>query len=85
MVNLSPLFTGEKPCLEAYTDFSCSILLDKFRLLHKLLDNCPCLVSDMSRFYFEIEKLKELLLVNGYSNKFTDKCIFKFTNKLFVK
>ena len=39
----------------------------------------------MSKFYFEIEKLKEILLSNGYSNKFIDKCISKFKNKLYVK
>ena len=31
------------------------------------------------------EKLKEILLSNGYSNKFTDKCISKFMNKLYIK
>ena len=39
----------------------------------------------MSKFHFEIEKLKEILLSNGYSNKFIDKCIFKFMNKLYIK
>ena len=39
----------------------------------------------MSKFHFEIEKLKEILLSNGYSNKFIDKCISKFMNKLYIK
>ena len=39
----------------------------------------------MSKFHFEIEKLKEILLFNGYSNKFIDKCISKFMNKLYIK
>ena len=39
----------------------------------------------MSKFHFEIEKLEEILLSNGYSNKFTDKCISKFINKLYIK
>ena len=39
----------------------------------------------MSKFHFEIEEiLKEILLSNGYSNKFIDKCIFKFMNKLYI-
>ena len=39
----------------------------------------------MSKFHFEIEKLKEILLFNGYSNKFIDKCISIFMNKLYIK
>ena len=40
----------------------------------------------MSKFHFEIEEiLKEILLSNGYSNKFIDKCIFKFMNKLYTE
>ena len=50
-----------------------------------LLHRCFCLVTDMSKFHFEIEKLKEILLSNGYSNKFIDKCISKFMNKLYIK
>ena len=38
----------------------------------------------MSKFHFEIEKLKEILLSNRYSNKFIDKCISKFMNKLYI-
>ena len=39
----------------------------------------------MSKFHFEIEKLKEILLSNGCSNKFIDKCISKFMNELYIK
>ena len=39
----------------------------------------------MSKFYFEIEKLKEILLSNGFSNKFIEKYILKFMNKLYIK
>ena len=39
----------------------------------------------MSKFHFEIEKLKEMLLSNGYSNKFIDKYISKFMNELYIK
>ena len=39
----------------------------------------------MSKFHFEIEKLKEVLLSNGYSNKYIDKCISKFMNKLHIE
>ena len=43
------------------------------------------LLVDILKFHFEIEKLKEILLSNGYSNKFIDKCISKFMNKLYIK
>ena len=73
-------FTG------VYTNFSSFILLEhKFGLVYTLLHRCFYLVSDMSKFHFEIEKLKEILLSNGYSNKFIDKCISKFMNKLYIK
>ena len=39
----------------------------------------------MSKFHFEIEKLKETVLSNGYCNKFIDKCISKFMNKLRIR
>ena len=35
----------------------------------------------MSKFHFEVGKLKEVLL----PNKFIDKCISKFMNKLYIK
>ena len=60
-------FTG------VYTNFSSFIPLEhKFGLVYTLLHRCFCLVSDMSKFHFEIEKLKEILLSNGYSNNFFD-------------
>ena len=34
--------------------------------------------------FTEIIKFNEILLSNGYSNKFTDKCILKFMNKLYI-
>ena len=73
-------FTG------VYTNFSSFIPLErKFRLVCTLLHRSFYLFSGMSKFHFEIEKLKEILLSNGYSNKFIDKCILKFMNKLYVK
>ena len=69
-----------------YTNFSSFIPLEyNFRLYYTSLHRCFCLVSEMSRFHFEIEKLKEILLSNGYSNKFIDKCISKLMNKLYIK
>ena len=73
-------FTG------VYTTFSSLIPLEhKFGLVYTLLYPCFCLVSDMSKFDFGIEKLKEILLSNRYSDKFIDQCISKFMNKLYFK
>ena len=73
-------FTG------VYTNFSSFIRLEhEFGLVYTLLHRCFCLVSDMSKFQFEIDKLKEIFLSNGYSNKFIDKCISKFMNKLYSR
>ena len=74
-------FTG------VYTNFSSFLPLEhKFGLVYTLLlHRCFCLVTDMSKFHFEIEKLKEIFLSNGYSNRFIDKCISKFMNKLYLR
>ena len=73
-------FTG------VYTTFSSFIPLEhKFGLVYTLLYPCFCLVSDTSKFDFEIEKLKEILLPNRYSNKFINQCISKLMNKLYLK
>ena len=41
--------------------------------------------SDISKFYFENKKLKEIILSNGYSNKFIHKYISKSMNRLYNK
>ena len=65
-------FTG------VYTNFSSFTLSEhKFGPVYTLIH--------MSKFHFEIEKLKEMLLSNGYSNKFIDKYISKFMNELYIK
>ena len=80
------MFTEWKIFAGVYTNFSSFIPLGhKFELVYKLLHRCFFLVSDMSKFNFEIEKLKEILLSSGYSNKFIDNCISKFMNKLCIK
>ena len=66
--------------------FSSFIPLEhKFGLVYILLHRRFCLVSDMCKFHFEIEKLWQIPLSNEYSNKFIDKCISKFMNKLYIK
>ena len=80
------MFTEKKHALEFILTFSSFIPLEhKFVLVYTLLHRCFCLVFDMSKFQFEIEKLKEILLSNRYSNKFIDKSTSKFMNKLYIK
>ena len=79
------MFTEKKHLLEfTQTFFSFIPLEHKFGLAYTLLHRCFCLVA-MSNFHFEIENFKEILLSNGYSNKFIDKNISKFMNKLYIK
>ena len=52
-----------------YTKFSSFIPLEHiFGLVYTLLHRCFCLVSGMTKFHFEIEKLKEILLSNVPKN-----------------
>ena len=65
-------FTG------VYTNFSSFIPLEhKFGLVYTLMHRCFCLVSDMFKFQFEIEKLKQYFypkdiptnsLINAFRN-----------------
>ena len=80
------MFTEKKHALEFILTFSSFIPLEhKFVLVYTLLHRCFCLVFDMSNFHFEIENLNKILLSNGYSNTFIDKCLSKFMDKLYVK
>ena len=54
----------------------------KMSFIKKKNKNKNCL--DNFNIYTTL-KLKEILLSNGYSNKFIDKCISKFMNKLYIK
>ena len=57
-----------------YTDFSTFSLLEhKFGSVYTLIHRCFFFISDMSKFHFEIEKLKKIILSNGYFNKFINK------------
>ena len=61
-------FTG------VYTNFSSFIPIEhKLGLVYTLIHRGFCLISHMSKFHFETEKLKEILLSNGYSSKLIDK------------
>ena len=78
--------TDKKPLLEFTRTFSNFIPLKrKSDLVYQLIHRWFCLASDMSKFHFEIGKLKEILLSNVYFQKFIDKCVSRFVNKLHIK
>ena len=54
----------------------------KISSIKKINKNKNCL--DNLNIYTTVKR-KEILLSNGYSNKFIDKCISKFMNKLYIK
>ena len=69
-----------------YTNCSSFVALEyKFGLVYTLLHRCFTIVSDSSKFHFEVEALKKTLHKNAYPTKFVDKCIAKFVNNIFVQ
>ena len=69
-----------------YTNFSSFVALKhKFGLVHTLLHRSFTIVSDFSKFHFEVETLKKTLHKNAYPTKFVDKCVAKFVNNIFIQ
>ena len=69
-----------------YTNFSSFVALEhKFGLVYTLLHRSFTIVSDFSKFHFEVETLKKTLHKNTYPTNFVDKCISKFINNIFVQ
>ena len=68
-----------------YTNSSSFVALDhKFGFVYTILRRSSTIVSDFSKFNFEVETLKKTLHKNAYPIKFVDKCIAKFANNIFV-
>ena len=69
-----------------YTNFSSFVALEhKFGLVYTLLHRSFTIVSDFSKFRFEVKTLKKTLHKNAYPTNFVDKCISKFINSIFVQ
>ena len=69
-----------------YTNFSSFVALEhKFGLVYTLLHRSFTVVSDFSKFHFEVETLKRTLHKNADLTKFVDKCISKLINNIFVQ
>ena len=50
-----------------------------------LLGRSFTIVSDFSKFHFEVETLKKTLQKNAYPTKFGDKYVAKFVNNIFIQ
>ena len=57
----------------------------KFGLVHLLLRRSFTILSDFSKFHFEVETLKKTLHKNAYPTKVVDKCVAKFVNNIFIQ
>ena len=69
-----------------YTNFSSFVALEhKFVLVYTLLIRIFTIVSEFSKFHFEVETLKKTLHKNGYPTKFVDKFVAKFVHNIFVQ
>ena len=67
-----------------YTNFQ-SFIPDSYKrgLLSTLLYRGFMISSSYSSLHEEVEKLKMIFSKNGYPQKFVDKCIFEFFNKIY--
>ena len=69
-----------------YTNFSKIVALEhKFGLAYTILHRSFTIVSDFSKFHFEVETLHKTLHKNAYPTKSGDKCVAKFVNNIFVQ
>ena len=69
-----------------YTNFG-SFMPDVYKrgLVSTLLHRAFMISSSYVSFHNEIENLKKIFSKNGYRDRFVDKCIFRFLNKLYEK
>ena len=74
-----PSFSG------VYTHFDCYMPLSyKFSLVSTIIFHSFTICSDMPKFHQEICKIKYIFIKNGYSERFLDKCVKTFLNKVFI-
>ena len=56
----------------------------KFSLVSTIIFRSFTICSDMPKFHQEICKIKDIFIKNGYSERFLDKCVKTFLNKVFI-
>ena len=64
---------------DSYMPLSC-----KFRLVSTIIFRSFTICSDIPKFHQEICKIKDIFIKNGYSERFLDKCVKTFLNKVFI-
>ena len=68
-----------------YTNFSSFVLKQyKLGLVYTLLYRIFTITSDFSRFHTETQKLRNILLKNGYPTSLLDSCIKLFLDKMYT-
>ena len=74
-----PSFSG------VYTHFDSYMPLSyKFSLVSTVIFCSFTICSGMPKFHQEICKIKDIFIKNGYSERFLDKCVKTFLNKVFI-
>ena len=74
-----PSFSG------VYTHFDSYMPLSyKFSLVSTIIFRSFTICSDMPKFHQEICKIKDIFIKHGYSERFLDKCVKTFFNKVFI-
>ena len=74
-----PTFSG------VYTHFDSYMPLNfKFSLVSTIIFRSFTICSGIPKFHQEICKIKEIFIKNSYSEKFIDKCVKTFLNKVFI-
>ena len=74
-----PSFTG------VYKHFDSYMLLSyKFSLVSTIIFCSLTICSGMPKFHQEIFKIKDIFIKNVYSERFLDKCVKTFLNKVFI-
>ena len=56
----------------------------KFSLVSTIIFHSFTICSDMPKFHHEIYKVKYIFIKKGYSERFLDKCVKTFLNKVFI-
>ena len=74
-----PTFSG------VYTHFDSYMPLNfKFSLVSTIIFRSFTICSDMSKFHQEIRKIENIFIKICYRERFIDKCVKRFLNKLFI-
>ena len=75
-----PTFSG------VYTHFERFLAtIYKFGMIYTLVYRCFKICSDWTKFYEELNFLKQISLENGYPESFINNCFKAFLDKLFIK